>query len=134
MSETSSASYLRTLLAILAGCAGFTVLGVGIGWGISKVGDPTAAAAVPVVVCAACGFVAGGAFAAHIVLQAVNRQRAGAAATVVLLLLLVSLVASGALATSTGLPFFLFLPAGPVLAAFLGVQIAGTAPASQSST
>lgn len=115
--------YLQTLAAVGVGAVAFTALGALIGRGISAVGDPTAAAAVPVIVCAAFGFVVGGAFGCNVALQARGQSRSGMAATVVFVVLLVALVASGALATSTGLPFFAFLPLGPLLAALLASEL-----------
>lgn len=130
MPDRSTPPYLRTLTGVLAGCAGFTVLGALIGRGIAAVGDPTAAAVVPVVVCAACGFAAGGAFGANVALQRDHRSRAGAAATVVFVALVIVMVASAAIATSGGLPVFALLPVGPLLGALLAAQIAGPAQAS----
>ena len=116
--------YLHSLVAIVAGCAGLTALGAGIGWGIAAIGDPTAAAVVPVVLCAALGFVSGGAFGASVALQARGQRRTGAAGAVVFIVMLVDLVGSVVVGNSTGLPFYVLLPLGPILAAFLASALA----------
>ena len=123
MPERRSPAYRRTFGAIAVGSVAFAALGAGLGRGIAAVGDPTAAVAVPVVVCAAFGYAIGGAFGANVTLQGRGFPRAGLTSTVVLVVLLVTLAAAGALSSASGVPFYVLLPAGPLLAAAVAVVL-----------
>ena len=131
MPDQDPPAFLRTFIAIVVGCVGFTALGGGIGRAIALV-DPTAEAVVPVVICAALGFVIGGAFGCSVSLQARKRAHAGLASTVVFIVLLVTLIASAAVAASAGVPFLALLAAGPLLSAFLAVELSAPRTATRS--